>query len=413
MAVTIRYAVLKHQQKEDGTYNVKIRITKDRKSAYMPTNYFVTSRQVDRDLKITDSRLALNIDTYILELRKILVDNESILDSLSAKDLVKFFQSQKSDKSENLDYLSYLNSEIEDLVKNNKLNQSNYKAVYNHLENYSKGRLNFTDITPSFLFSFENYLRKEGVGDSGIIKYIGCIRASFNRAKNIYNDEDRGIVKIPNNPFSRYKLPKEADSGKRDAGIELLVDLYNYEPKTGLQELAKDMFFLSFYLVGINARDLHNDELNISKGRLTYQRSKTKDIRSDKAEISIKLEPEVLPLLDKYKGFGNNVLFICERFGNSKAFNSSLSKGFKQIRENIKEKGKNKYNNLTFYSARHSWATIASHNCNIIDSHIAKCLNHKSLDFKTTNKYIKRDWSLIDKCNRQVLDFVKTKIDIE
>lgn len=38
---TVKIIVLKHQKREDNTWNVKIRITHDRKSAYIATSHYV------------------------------------------------------------------------------------------------------------------------------------------------------------------------------------------------------------------------------------------------------------------------------------------------------------------------------------------------------------------------------------
>lgn len=60
------------------------------------------------------------------------------------------------------------------------------------------------------------------------------------------------------------------------------------------------MFTLSFCLIGMNTGDLYNG-INCVNGNITYQRTKTKNRRSDKTEISIRIEPEVLPLIEKYR----------------------------------------------------------------------------------------------------------------
>lgn len=38
---TVKIVVLKHQKREDNTWNVKIRITHDRQSAYLATSHYV------------------------------------------------------------------------------------------------------------------------------------------------------------------------------------------------------------------------------------------------------------------------------------------------------------------------------------------------------------------------------------
>lgn len=64
-----------------------------------------------------------------------------------------------------------------------------------------------------------------------------------------------------------------------------------------------------------------------------------------------------------------------------------------------------KIEGLTFYAARHSWATIARNDCGISMDDVAMALNHKS-GHDVTDAYIKNDWSKIDKVNRKVIDIV-------
>lgn len=66
--------------------------------------------------------------------------------------------------------------------------------------------------------------------------------------------------------------------------------------------------------------------------------------------------------------------------------------------------------NLQHYSARHSWATIAYNDCGIDKYTVHQALNHVDPTTAITDVYIKKDWSVIDRANRKVLDFVDIKM---
>ena len=51
---TIKAVVLKHQKKDDGTWNVKVRVTHKRDVAYMATPFFVIKSELNRKYEITD-----------------------------------------------------------------------------------------------------------------------------------------------------------------------------------------------------------------------------------------------------------------------------------------------------------------------------------------------------------------------
>ena len=51
---TVREVILSNQKKEDGTWNVKIRITHQRKTNYISTQHYVGAKQLRSDYSIKD-----------------------------------------------------------------------------------------------------------------------------------------------------------------------------------------------------------------------------------------------------------------------------------------------------------------------------------------------------------------------
>ena len=54
-------------------------------------------------------------------------------------------------------------------------------------------------------------------------------------------------------------------------------------------------------------------------------------------------------------------------------------------------------------------ASIARNKCGINKDDIHFALNHVDQGLKITDVYIEKDWSLIDKANRKVLNYLKEK----
>lgn len=78
-----------------------------------------------------------------------------------------------------------------------------------------------------------------------------------------------------------------------------------------------------------------------------------------------------LETIDKYKD--------SERLFSFYQRNSSHAQFNRAVNEHLKVIGKAlNIDDLTFYAARHSWATIARNDCGIPMEDIAICLNHKS-----------------------------------
>jgi hypothetical protein len=77
----------------------------------------------------------------------------------------------------------------------------------------------------------------------------------------------------------------------------------------------------------------------------------------------------------------------------------SLSHIYKLLDLSIEKKS------FTWYSARHTWASIAANECHFSDAEVARALNHQG-EHKVTRGYIRPDWSLLDRMNNEVLDVV-------
>lgn len=80
--------------------------------------------------------------------------------------------------------------------------------------------------------------------------------------------------------------------------------------------------------------------------------------------------------------------------------NRSINIGLKQIGEELG------IDNLQFYSARHSFATIAANDVKIDRYTINLMLNHTDNSMKVTELYIREDFSQINEANSRLLEYV-------
>lgn len=156
---------------------------------------------------------------------------------------------------------------------------------------------------------------------------------------------------------------------------------------------------LSFYLVGINLIDLYY-LTDYKSGRISYNRRKTSRRREDGAFISIKVEPEAESLMEKYiDTTRERALCFHKRYGNHTDFVKNVNIGLKQFAETIGLEAP-----ITSYWARHSWATIARNDCGGCKDDINLALNHVDKGMAVTDIFIAKDWSIIDRANRKVID---------
>jgi len=426
---TFKISIFKHQKRRDDKYPVSIRVGWHKQYSYIGTEYYVTEKQINKktfELK----------DVFIInELNRRIAKFEDIkskklgykIEMYSAKELAKYFiEESKPGTDSNINFISFSRSYIEGIkAKGRKSSAANMSRTINAVVDFCNGRdkVFITEITAKFLQQFETFLqsertlkrnnqfgnivttRKKGLGDVSIYDYMNDIRVLFNAATDEFNDEDKNEIRIAHYPFRKYKLKQRPDNERRNLQkeqIQAIRDITGENLNLQRPCFSRDMFMLSFYLAGANFVDLFEMD-KYSAGRISYERSKTKGRRRDKAFISIKVEPEVLPLIEKYKDkTGKKVFDFYQRYSDSHTFSSNVNKGLKIVAKfcEIDEP-------LSTYYARHTWATIARNKCNISKDDVDLALNHIDQSNKMADVYIEKDWSLVDNANRAVLDYIK------
>lgn len=424
---TFKFLILPHQRKEDGTYNVKIRVTQNGKSKYIKTNQNVSSSDIVKKkdngkekIKIKNQAVIDLMEEMVLGYKKKLTSAGIEAEHWEVDRIVEYLTTDANDFK--LNFISYGRKIADDLEQDGRLGTAkNYRIAINALVRFiGKDELDINLITASFMRAFEKYLKNEpsfkGCRDGGakptdkpkgkrvISLYTSQIKTLHNLAKNEYNDEDRGIIRIPFSPFSKYKIAAVPKSEHRTLSIEQvqqIIDLpYKQIANCGRQpvfNLAKDMFILSFAMMGMNSADFYNASC-IENDIVTYQRTKTRARREDKAEMKVRIEPEIKKLFEKYSDpSGEKVFIFHKRYNSSENFNKLINKGLDEVGEMIGVP------DLNYYYARHTMATLAANKAGIDIARVDEMLNHADSTLKLARVYIERDFSVLWEANRKLL----------
>jgi integrase len=429
--MTFYILLRKEKQRKDGRFPIALTFRWCGKLGYIKTGLCATKKQVvetkDGALRLTDRFLNRLLDDRISLYDKILLEMGLSSNAYSAPELAKYITqkayeltapkiNKEPEKISLTDFAADYVKKREELNVRNKLNTGgsakNIRCAINSLKRFvNKNNILFDDITVEFLNEYSHWMLTtqgragNGVKGRGLQLYLVHLNHLFKQAERVYNNKRKSVF-IIFNPFEDYKIPKPPMPEKRAITLEQLRRVRDYQPDEGGREaLAKDMFMLSFYLIGMNAVDLYTCPPATGK-YITYYRSKTKSRRDDKAEMSVLIQPEAAPLLEKYAD-RQHLLNIHKRYSAANNFTAALNKGLKAIG------GLLDMPNLTFYAARHTWATLAENSVGIDRYTVHKCLNHVDEKMSITDRYIKTDWRPINRANRQVLDFLATGVEVD
>ncbi len=90
MATTINAVVRPNQKKSDGTFNVKLRIIHQRKSAYLTTSHYVKKNELDKEFRIKQNSPAyIPVAKDLEKIRNIIGEISFDLDQYSINELVE------------------------------------------------------------------------------------------------------------------------------------------------------------------------------------------------------------------------------------------------------------------------------------------------------------------------------------
>lgn len=418
--LTIKAEIKKSELKVDGTYNVKIRFTLDRKVKRLSTNLFITSKDLTKSLKFKeDTSIKRAIDGLVLYYREQCFKLQLDQNHYSLDEIIEFLNGEQ-EKQQTIDFIKFSREWI---ASTTIKGAPNYTTAINALVRFvGKEELDINLITLDFLESFKAFLNKEREirtkrlmqqgkripSNRSLSLYLISIKKLFNEAKKKYNKKEKNLILIPNSPFMEFEIPKQEATRKRAISADIIKKLWKLPYKdmkkgyksTCRYNLAKDCFILSFCLMGINSADLYN-ATEMEGNTIVYNRTKTKDRRLDKAQMKVDIPRLVLPLVEKYKDKTGKRLFnFYQYYADEKDFNKAINYGLKEIGTILE------IDDLEYYAARHSWATIALNKVGIDKYIVHAALNHIDDAMKVTDIYIERDFVNENKANAKVVKYV-------
>ncbi len=384
----------KRRVMDDGTYPVKIVIGK--KNGMMigtgisvhPDMWDQKAQRVIGDKRTTDALISI-----LTRARSVIMEliDRNMFESVSKEGLRRAIQTGCADDAKDTVTYKVAHDAFMQTKRDGRTTQL-YEKTLKKVEAFQPDVL-LDDITPTWLSRFDKWLGGEV---NGRAIHLRNIRAVFNHAL----DEEM----TEKYPFRKFKIKKE-ETRKRALTVEQLRAYIQLDDLTPQEAEYRDMFLLTFYLIGINTVDLSEVE-TLHNGRLEYKRAKT-----GKA-YSIKVEPEAQYIIDKYAG-ARKLLEPFERYKYYRDYNHKLNDSMKKLGK-VSGKARNGVKKRTpiepdcsIYWARHTWATIA-YSIGIPEEVIADALGH-SHGNRVTAIYIDKSLDRVDDANRKVIDYVLQK----
>ena len=340
---TLSPTIFKAKQLSNGKHKIRIAVRHRHETSYIITPYIIDDLSQFRNGQVVKR---FDADIINMQLRNLLNKYQEILNDtnglamLSSKEL-KNRLINYSEKDENIAIGIICKEYVKELREDDR---SGYAELIERCGKYfiefAKGDIAAKDITPTTISNFERFLRnKKKLNQTTTGMYLVRLRVLTNLARKRY------FVKQDIPPFQDCKIPQSLERNL-DLSVEQFCKLKAYIPQSKIESIAKDLWFLSFYLGGINLIDILSIKFSNVK-EIEYIRTKTKNTKRGDKRIEISIPIEALHIINKYRSDDDSL-----SFGYSftyRNFNRYIARTLQKIGKTID------INRLCFYSARKSF----------------------------------------------------------
>lgn len=386
MNTTIDIICYKYKPLKNGECPLKVRVTKSRKRKYI--NLEVSVLPEDWDFMKNQPKatcpnrdyLEKLIATKICELKSKVVELKSEDKEFTSTTLVE----KVINPNKPLTVKELFDRYVSTLEEDNRRGYAlSVKQVYNSLIKFNKHLdIYCSEIDIAWLKRYEAWLRRNSIAEN-------TIGIRFRTLRVIYNyGIEQGVVKAAYYPFRQYKVSKlHKETAKRaitKEDINKIIMVASLEREDYYSNLAIDIFAFSYYMGGINFKDIaYLTKDNLVDNRLIYTRKKTSKL------INLPLHERAKAIIERYRSDSKCYLFpILSEFHHTEQQKANrIHKVITKVNKALKEIGEELQLpiTLTTYVARHSYATVLKR-AGVSTSIICESLGHSSE--KVTQVYL-------------------------
>ena len=344
-----------------------------------------------------DAALQSRIQGDTALLRRIVRELDASGEPYTSEEIVRRFR--KPDRTVMI--LAFMQEQIDLLRLCNRLGTAqNYTNALHRFARFLGGDIPVAAVTEELIERFNADLSQRGVVRNTVSFYMRILRSVYNKAVRNGLAEQTAPFR---NVYTGIDRTRKRAVGENVIARFIGLDLSRSAPLS----LARDLFLFSFYTRGMSFVDMaYLRRGHICDGRIRYVRRKTGQ------EIVIRVEPEMQCIIERYaRGEHPYVFPILKSENPEKAYAEyriALSYYNRLLKRlcNMADISQR----LSFYTARHSWAT-AARNHQVPVSVISAGMGHTSE--RTTQIYLTMlENSLIDNANRGILESLRCVVSL-
>lgn len=374
----------------NGKHRIRIAVAHRSQTRYISTQFILDSASQMKNGRVVKHENATNINAC---LRKLINEYEEILSAipyqstLSCTELIHLVTREQQKKGVTFgtvakEYLSLM--ETQERKKSHKL----YNIACEKLLKHMKGDFPLIQLSPIHIQGFADGMKSEGLKETSVRIYLTLIKVVLNYAQKM------NYVTYLVHPFVLFKMPV-SNVRELDLSVEELKKIRDVKLAKSIHIMTRDIFMLTYYLGGINLRDLM--EYDFTNGNcMRYIRHKTRNSKKNENEIAFTIQPEALTIINRYISENGKLVF-----GKYSSYEKVYSLMFRHINKVVSLAGINR--KVSYYSARKTFAQHG-YNIGIEIEKIEYCIGHSMKNNRPIFNYIRIMQEHADKVFREIFD---------
>ena len=401
--MNLRIVILPAKVLADGTHKIRIAISHKGQTRYFVTRFIVPGPEYLHDGQVVGLNNASYINQQLrIRMSKIyaICDRAKDIEYYTCSQLVQYIEDAESNAGPKSihDIGERFLTTRRTAYKEGTLRLYRYAIAYFEMFFGSDYLLQL--LTSDGLHRFEQYLKNNrGLSQTTISIKMRNIHTVINYARR------QKFVEFDIDPYSDYEDPVPT---KRDCAITLeelraIRDVDLSKERAPMLSVSRDLFMLSFYLCGMNLRDLV--EQDFRNNHVSFLRIKTESRRKFPTKTEFTIQPEARELLERLTQ--NGKIFIHHK-RSCGALSRILHDNLPRL---AKKCGIDTY--LIYYSARKTFSQLANQ-LFIKDSVIEYCIGDTvTQSRKVIGYYIHVTPRMADLAIRKVFDAVASDKSLE
>ena len=295
---TVKLAVLKHTKAKDGSFKIRISIGHKSETHYIVTRYRVQSLANFVNGTVVGQPYAHYIN---VKLRALLNDYDSRLDNipnlvdLSCEQLRDLLRDMRPTQG-NVTLQGMANEYISLLKKEGRASYARIiEFAVRKFLGYMNGDVLLSQLSTITIDNYYHWLPSQGLSTAYINICMVNVRIIINRAIQMQQ------VRYDVHPFQYYHC-QQGEPRELDIPVEDMRKFIGYQASSEGHQRAADLFLLSYYLGGMNLKDMVSYDFRGYKDKpiLSYVRQKTSTKKRGIRTVEFTIQPEAFPLIDRW-----------------------------------------------------------------------------------------------------------------